>query len=127
VRSDFGKVLHDKLSDQELEDAEARMCGRKPELILTSEMSLPPDFDRSNPLEMWNVYNDRDLVAEVRQNLENAKNNSFDMLGAYSDTQLVCDMLDTIDWPDPIPSEEVLLMAIRRVRLDPSGALTRGR
>lgn len=38
----------------------------RPTLELTSEMSLPPDFDRNDPLAMWNVHHDRDIVAETR-------------------------------------------------------------
>jgi hypothetical protein len=88
--------------------------GQPATLELTKEMQLPPDF-RPSPLRLWEVENNRDLVAELRGEIRNARENGHDVLRSYTDHQLLCDLLDSVDGYHELP-EEVMLEAIAEVR-----------
>lgn len=98
------------------------------EFSLTEEMSLPRDFDRSDPVMVWNAENNRDAVAEIRGALRSLNVEGFDLLGHYDDDVLVTfDLLNHAeDVPENQPSlhdipTHVIEASVARIRHDPTG------
>lgn len=83
-------------------------------LELTQEMQLPPDF-KPSPLRLWEVENNRDLVAELRGEIKNAHLHGHDILSNRSNHQVMCDLKEcTGDYLD-VP-EDAMVEAIAYVR-----------
>lgn len=85
-----------------------------PTLELTQEMSVPPDFLASR-LNMWQAEMQRDLVAEIRDELKHAMINGHDMLASRSDLQVACELQECAPHYENIP-DDVMRAAVTRVR-----------
>jgi hypothetical protein len=113
-----GNPLTDHLSQDELDSVEDAMTGT---LILTPEMSLPPNFPTQDPVALFNAHNDRDLVAEVRQEIKNAHANGFNPL-QDGDMEIAQDIQNHTDAYDNVHID-TLAEAVARVRADPSDGM----
>jgi hypothetical protein len=115
----LGNPLADHLSQDELDSVEDAMTGT---LVLTPEMSLPPDFDLTDPVQLFNAHNDRDLVAEVRQEIKNAHANGFNPLSRMDDMDVAGEIQNHTDAYDNVHID-TLAEAVARVRADPSDGM----
>jgi hypothetical protein len=96
----LGNPLADHLSQDELDSVEDAMTGT---LVLTPEMSLPPDFDLTDPVQLFNAHN-------------------FNPLSRMDDMDVAGEIQNHTDAYDNVHID-TLAEAVARVRADPSDGM----
>ncbi len=85
-------------------------------LELTREMSLPPSFDPTDPVAVFDVTNDRDLVAEICSTIRLARQNGVDVCALFDhDLDLARDLQNFSDDYDDVHID-TLTEAVRQAR-----------